>query len=389
MIKMTRLGAVIRRQLHQLCSRRLYIAAMIAVPVFMAVFFISLLDSGLPIRVPVAVVDLDNSVMSREVIRNLDAMETVDICIKATGYDHAVNLVNSGEVYGFFLIPEDFESDAIAQRSPTLSYYANMTYYIPGTLAYKGFKTIAVSTSGALVRTTLVSAGADSRQVGTLLQPVVVQDHPIHNPWSNYSVYLSNSFLPGVIALMVLLVTVYSVGSEIKNGTSAEWLETARQSLTVAIIGKMLPQTLIFSVVGVFVQSLLWGYNHFPLHCNIFTIIAAMVLLVIACQSFALIVCSILPNLRLALSVVSLLGVLSFSVTGFSFPVESMYGSIGIFSYLLPLRYYFLIYVDQALNGVDLYYSRMYFAALLIFPLVVPLVAWRLRRVLSNPVYIP
>ena len=66
-----------------------------------------------------------------------------------------------------------------------------------------------------------------------------------------------------------------------------------------------------------------------------------------------------------------------------------MYPELGIFSYILPVRYYFLIYADQALNGIPLFYSRWYYIALLIFPLVPLTLLWRLKRRLKAQVYIP
>ena len=125
------------------------------------------------------------------------------------------------------------------------------------------------------------------------------------------------------------------------------------------------------------------------MHCSAWHMIMAMVLMVIACQAFALFVVSVVPNLRLGLSTMALTGILSFSVTGFSFPVQSMYGGIAIFSYLIPLRYYFLIYIDQALNGIPLYYSRIYYAALIVFPLLGSTMLWKLKRHCMNPVYVP
>lgn len=94
------------------------------------------------------------------------------------------------------------------------------------------------------------------------------------------------------------------------------------------------------------------------------------------------------PNLRLGLSMTALVGILSFSVTGFSFPVQNMYGSIAIFSYLIPLRYYFLIYIDQALNGIPLYFSRYYYAALILFPILACSMLWNLKRHCLKPVYV-
>ena len=134
---------------------------------------------------------------------------------------------------------------------------------------------------------------------------------------------------------------------------------------------------------------MLFGFAHFPLHGSVWAMALAMALLVVASQAMGLFFVSILPNPRLALSVASLTGILTFSIAAFSFPVESMYGPVAIFSYILPVRYYFLIYVNEALNGVALYYSRYYFAALLVFPLVASTMLWRLKRACMKPVYVP
>ena len=100
-------------------------------------------------------------------------------------------------------------------------------------------------------------------------------------------------------------------------------------------------------------------------------------------------VCGIVPNMRIALSICSLLSVLAFSISGITMPVENMYGWVGIISYILPIRYYFLIYIDQALNGIDIYYSRYYFIALLLFVLVSLVPLANLKRMCRRPVYIP
>ena len=224
-----------------------------------------------------------------------------------------------------------------------------------------------------------------------LISPVTYYTHPLGNPWTNYTIYLGNSFLPCLLALMVLLVTCFSVCEEIKRGTSVEAMRVAGGNIYVALFGKLAPQTLLFTGVGFFMQAYLFGFEHFPLNCPLWHMLLAMLLLVIGCQSFAVVMCSVVPNLRLSLSLCSLIGILSFSVAGFSFTVDHMYGSICIFAYLLPIRWYFLIYIDQALNGIDLYYSRLYYVWLLLFPLVamVALRIGRLRKRYINPIYVP
>ncbi len=383
------LKATMRREVGRLSSRRIYLFTMVLVPVLMALFFVDLLGPGLPLKIPSAIVDLDHSPMSRSISRSINSTELIDITQKLESYDAAMDATRKGEIFGFFIIPANFQSDAIAGRTPTLEYYTNMTYFVPGTLAYKGFKTVAVGTAGSMVRTTLVSAGADPATVGSLIQPLSVDIHPIGNPWTNYSYYLTPSFLAGLFALMIMLVTTFSITTEIKYGTSADWLATARGRMSVALFGKLIPQFVIWVVASMFMLSLLYGYRHFPMNGSMWSMVAATSLFVVASQAMGVLFASIVPNPRLSMTLAALTGILSFSFVGFSFPVQSMYGAIAIFSYLMPVRYYFLIYINEALNGVPLYYSRWFFVALIAFPFVCSMLIGRLKKACLQPVYVP
>lgn len=152
----------IARGWRQLASRRIYMVMLIVVPVLFGFFFLDLLEVGLPLKVPVAVVDMDDSPLSRQVTRNLGSTELVDVRCKVESFHEAQKKVRSGEIFGFFYLPEQFQKKALGGDEPTVTYYSNLTYYVPGSLAFKGFKTVAVTTTGALVQTTLVSTGIDS-----------------------------------------------------------------------------------------------------------------------------------------------------------------------------------------------------------------------------------
>lgn len=367
-----------------------YVLCVVVVPLAMTAFFVSLLEKGVAEHVPSAVVDLDHSDMSRNVTRNLGALQQVDIRYKLDSYAQAMDYVKRGEIMGFFMIPENFGEDALAGRHPELTYYINFGYIVPGSLLVEGYTTMSMLANGAVVQGLLSAKGVPEVEIKPVLQPFVNQVHLLGNPTMNYGVYLVNSFAPGVLALMVLLVVAYNITAEIKNGTTREWLDAASGSIVVALVGKMLPLTMLFTVVGWTMQLVFYGIAQYPMNGEMWVMMLAMFLLVVACESLAVIVCAIVPNPRYALSVCSLIGVLAFSLGGYSFPVEDMYSGIGIFSHLLPMRYYFLIYVDQALNGLELAYSRDYFMALLAFPLVALLFLRRLKKSMQRPVvYVP
>lgn len=177
----------ILREIRRMTRYPVYLVMMIVVPIGCALFFISLMHEGLPLKVPTAIVDLDHSSMSRQITRSLSAMELVEIADKEESYSKALAAVRRGDIFGFFVIPENFEKDALGGRTPTLDYYTNMTFFVPGTLSFKGFKTMAMTTSGGVVKETLTSVGLSDGTIGALIQPVNISNHPIGNPWLNYT----------------------------------------------------------------------------------------------------------------------------------------------------------------------------------------------------------
>ena len=378
----------VKRELRRIVSHPMYVFGVLIIPAFIAFFMLDFLKEGLPTRVPCVVVDLDRTDMSRSVIQTLDALESAKVIDVCNSYTEAQNAVKRGDAMGFFVIPENFSRDALSFRSPQISLYSNFAYLIPGTFVFKGMLTTANLAKGALAKGLLESAGVPEESVNVSLMPIENHMHPLNNPQLNYNIYLSNSFIPCGLALMILIMTAYCICSEIKHGTSVEWLKGAHNSLFIALIGKLLPYTVLYSIMGVAFSTVMYWYIGFPMQAGALQLVLTMILFVMATQAFGVTLCMVIPNLRFALSAASLLGILSFSLAGFSFPAENMYKGVEIFSWLLPIRYYFLIYVDQFFNGIDLYYSRYYYAALLAF-LLVPFVLWKpLKKMCLDPVYI-
>lgn len=388
-MKYTALYHVAKRECHRLVSRPLYLFCMVIAPLFCYVFFTTLMASGLPTDLPVGAVDLDNSNTSRKLLRNLDAFSQTGIVEQYNSVNEARHAMQQGKIYGFFYIPANLSAEAQSQRQPTLSFYTNNSYLIAGSLLFKDLKMMGELASGSAARSVLYAKGATESQAMAFLQPIVIDTHPLNNPWLNYSVYLCNTLLPGVLMLMIFMITVYSIGVEIKDRTAREWLRTGNNSIYISLVGKLLPHTVIFTIMGIFYNVYLYGYLHFPCNSGIFSMIFATLFLVLASQSLGVVMIGTFPSLRLGLSFASLWGVISFSISGFTFPVMAMHPVLQALSNLFPLRHYFLIYVDQALNGYSMAYSWINYMALLIFMMLPFLVIHRLKKALIYYKYMP
>ena len=380
---------IAKREVLRIAVRPLYLFCMIIAPVFCYLFFTTLMANGLPTDLPAGVVDLDNTSTTRNIIRNLDAFQQTHIVAHYPSVMEARTAIQRGEIYSFYYIPEGTTEATLASRQPKVSFYVNYSYLIAGSLLYKDQRTISELAAGAVGRATLYAKGATEDQAMAFLQPIVIDTHALNNPWLNYSVYLCNTLFPGILMLLIFLTTIYTLGEEVKNGTGRELMHLADNSITKVLIGKLLPHTLVFFVIAVFYNVYLYGYLHYPCHSGIFPMLLAGLLLVLSSQAFGVFLFGLFGSFRLALSAASLWGVISFSISGFTFPVMAMHPTLQALCVLFPLRHYYLLYVNFALNGYPLIYAWQAVAALLVFLLLPFLILKKLRTILLQYVYVP
>lgn len=388
---------VFLRELRRLATTPIYWLNMVIAPVFCAVFFTTMMDAGLPKDMPIGLVDGDNSVTTRSLARNLDAFQSSGIAAQYPTVSDARKAMQKGEIYAFYYIPKGTTREMQLQHAPKVSFYTNGQYFVAASLTYKDMRMMSELMSGAASRSVLRAKGATDGQMASYLQPIVIDSHPIHNPSLNYNVYLSNTIVPGLLSLFVLFVTVFGIGSEIKEGTSDDLLATASragsrskyETAGKALFGKLMAQGLVFLLVGWSFVLYFYGYLHFPCYCGIPTMLGVISLFVLASQGLGVLMICALPTLRMGLSFASLWGVISFSICGMSFPVMAMPAWVQGLSVLFPLRHYFMLYVNCALDGYPLLNAWPYFATLCAFALLPLLFIGRFGKILREVLYTP
>lgn len=385
----TRLSSIFRRELRMFGSRPLFLFTMILAPVICLVFLTSLMYEGLPTKLPSGLVDEDDTHVTRIVTRILGSMEETDLVRRYPNFSEARKAMQRGEIYSFFYIPKGLTEDALANRQPKISFYTNEAYFVPGTLLMKDARYASELAGLALTRETLYAKGLTETQAMGVIQPIVIETHPLNNPTLNYSVYLNNMLLPGILILLIMLSTTYSIGIEWKNGTQKELYAMSGDSSTIALAGKLLPQTLLFSLIFVLYDVCLYRILGFPCNSGLMSMLLLGFVTVLASQAFGVFLFGVFAGkMRFSMCICSLCGIFSFSLAGFTYPVPAMSGVLQTLSWFFPLRHYYLIYVDQALNGYPIVYAWASVAALLTFILLPMSVLWRYRAAFLKYHYI-
>ena len=345
-----RIIAVARRELRIIRQRPIYLLGSVGVIAFCAIFFLTFLKDGLPSDVPIGLVDYDYSSTSRNFCQQLDATQLGKV-VHYDSFAAAREDMNRGKIAVVCVVPVGMNDDIQANRQPKITFYVNGLYFVSGALAWKDLLQMVNLTNGAVQRQAFRARGYNDSQIMGMIRPVDVDVHQIGNVGTNYNYYLSSVLLPGVLEMIVIIVLIYSLGAELKYGTSRHLLQTSGNSIVTALAGKLLVWTLTFSAIGLILILLLFHRLHFPLAGSIWNMFLGIFLMIFASEAIAIFILEMLPVPRLALSIGALYSVLGFSLSGFTLPIEAMPPYIQGLAAAFPLRHYYLFYVQEAIFG--------------------------------------
>ncbi len=377
------------RELLILRQNHIYRFCMVLFPILVIIFFTSMLDDGLPTEMPVGIVDLDNTSTTRSLERRLNSFQMSKVVAHYSSVAEARHAIQRNEIYGFLYIPKGTTAKLLAQRQPKISYYYSYTTLAAGSMLMKDMKTISTLGSAGLGQATMRAKGLTDKQIQTILQPITIDLHQIANPWSSYNVYLTTVMVPGIIMLFIFLISTYSLGTELKFASSKKWLEMADNNIMVALLGKFLPQTIIWLAIVFGYQLYVFFHLGFPHQGSPFMLVLLGLMQVLASQGFGIFAFGLMPSLRMSMSISSLWAVVSISMAGSAFPVMGMDGALQSLSWLFPLRHYWMLYQTCVFNGFPLIESWFHFAALLAFMLLPWMVVKKIKNAMLTYVYIP
>ena len=386
---LSQIWLIAQRECKILLKNRIYGFCMLVFPLLSLLFFTSLMDEGLPEDMPVGVVDLDNTSTSRSIIRRLDGFQSSQVVARYASVAEARHAIQENEIYAFLYIPKGTTEQLLSARRPKISYYYNLASIMSGALLMKDLKTISTLGSAAVGQSTMRAKGYTPEQIQTFLQPIRIDLHQIGNPWTNYNAYLTTVFVPGVMMLFMFLISAYSLGMELKFDRGKELLAKADNNIVVAILGKYLPQIMVFLVLIFFYEFYIYYVLHFP-HVGGWPMILLLALLqVFGSIGFGIFAFGLMPSLRMSMSVCSLWAVLSFSLAGSAFPVMGMDTPIQALTWLFPLRHYYMLYQITVFNGYPLIDAWFHLVALVGFTLLPWFVMHKIKNALLTYVYIP
>ena len=131
--------------------------------------------------------------------------------------DEGERLMREGKIIAIVQIPAFFEKNILSNSQTHLENYISGTNISVNGLLSKDIQTaVTIFTAGVQLQV-LMKQGLTERQAMAQMMPVRFDRHVLFNPHINYGYYLSPSFMPMMLMIFVVMVTIFSIGTELKH----------------------------------------------------------------------------------------------------------------------------------------------------------------------------
>lgn len=375
---------VISREWRRITRRWALLFATFIGPIFSFLLIVLIFSHNVPRELPVAVVDMDHTGLSRQIARMTDATAIAAIQRSYTSLDEARNAVKEGKADAVLYIPAGTEKDIYKGGNAHLALYLNNVNVVKSGLLNSGIRKALATMSAGIKLQMQLKTGKSREQAMARIMPVQLNSTLLFNPYTSYSYYLTLGLLPLILVVFTLLGSIYTLGDELYRGTGPKWLRLAGKNFGIALAGKLLPYTAIYFCVALIMNAIFFNYLGLPLRGSITGILFGELLLIVSYQFMAIFLVSLTTNMRLAMSLASAYCMLALTFSGLTFPASGMPAIGQAFSYIFPYTYWIEILIGQSLRGEPASQGVLSMYAMLLFIVLGLLFVPRLRYMMLN-----
>jgi ABC-2 type transport system permease protein len=298
--------------------------------------------------VPIVVADADRSSASRELIERFTASPTFTVVALVTSPTEIDPYLDRGAAWIAVAVPPGYGEALGAGRPQTVQIVADGSDANSAGLAL-GYATNLIALHGREIAGRRSERGAGAP--GVILDPVI-------RVWFNPRLESRDFMIPGVVAMLLLLVTtnLSSMGivREKEIGT-LEQLNVTPLGRLELIVGKLLPYGVIGLIEVVLVVSVAVWWFEIPMRGSVLLLFGMSAVYLMTTLGLGLFVSTISSTQQQAMMTTTFFFLLPMVyLSGFVFPIENMPAAIQAITYLIPLRYFLVIVRSIFLKGVGL-----------------------------------
>ncbi|HIC8863324.1 TPA: ABC transporter permease [Aeromonas hydrophila] len=329
-------------------------------------------SAGLARDLKIGLVDLDQSLLSRELAFSLDASAGLKVAQQFDSIDAGARALRGGDIYALVVLPSHLERDARQGTQPQVTVFNNGQFILIAKLINSALAQVVGTLNGQVG---VLSAMAGGKALpGALGQavPIASQVTALYNINSSYAQFLLSALLPAVWQILVVLYGINALARTDRLG-----LDWTTKGVWFGLWRTLLPHVLIGWGWGLGWSLLLFKGFGYPMQGSWLVLTAGLGLASAACVSMGAFFYGIIRDPARALSLAGAYTAPGFAFMGVTFPVSAMGDFAQFWRSLLPISHYVELQIGQTNYGQPLAAALPQFGALLLFLLPLLLVVRR------------
>ncbi|MGL6489396.1 ABC transporter permease [Aeromonas hydrophila] len=329
-------------------------------------------SAGLARDLKIGLVDLDQSLLSRELAFSLDASAGLKVAQQFDSIDAGASALRGGDIYALIVLPSHLERDARQGTQPQVTVFNNGQFILIAKLVNSALAQVVGTLNGQVG---VLSAMAGGKALpGALGQavPIASQVTALYNINSSYAQFLLSALLPAVWQILVVLYGINALARTDRLG-----LDWTTKGVWFGLWRTLLPHVLIGWGWGLGWSLLLFKGLGYPMQGSWLVLTAGLGLASAACVSMGAFFYGIIRDPARALSLAGAYTAPGFAFMGVTFPVSAMGDFAQFWRSLLPISHYVELQIGQTNYGQPLAAALPQFGALLLFLLPLLLVVRR------------
>jgi len=301
-------------------------------------------------HVPTAVLDLDHSQESRELISRFSATTYFDVRSQLSDREELRKMIDRGEATVALEIHPGFAALLRKGQTAPLQVVVDGTNSNTALIALGYVNQIAQGFASDYQRDAMLRS---SPFLAARLPAVELEQRP----WFNPNLESRWFFVPGVIGsllqVMVIVLTAFAVVREREIGTLEQIMVTPIRPREF-ILGKTLP----FFLIGLFDAGLIGAVGtlwfRVPFRGSLAVLALGMVLFLLCMLGIGLLISTVSATQQQAMVSGFFFIMPAITFSGFGFPISSMPRFVQWLTYLDPLRYLLVVLRGTYLKGIGL-----------------------------------
>ncbi|MFJ1379519.1 ABC transporter permease [Capnocytophaga canimorsus] len=289
-------------------------------------------------KLPIGVVDNDNSGNSRQLLRMMDGSSQVTIFQSYPDLVEARQSFDRQEIRGVVVIPDNFSQLLQRGEQPFISVYADASYL----LYYKQILT-AVKTSAAYLNAGIQikkesAQGKLPTQARNDSVAVSAKTVSLYNPSSGYATFL----IPVVLVIIFqtcILTSIGILGGTMREGKKLRKLYPHSDNFlgTLPIVmGKATTYLVLGLAILLVMLGVVMPVFNIPMRNNLLTVVVFMIPFLLSLVYLGIFLLNFFKHREDAIMLIMYTSIPALLITGISWPTTSIPNWIQVISYLVP-----------------------------------------------------